>query len=120
MREKEPAMKSSADVVIIGGGVIGCAIAYYLAKKGCRNIVLLDKNFLTSGSTGRSGGGVRLQFGLEMNVKLAGQSIEHFENLSEELNSDIGFIQSGYLMLSYDDRTARQLEKNVQLERSLG
>jgi len=113
-------MKSSADIIIIGGGVIGCSIAYNLAKRGCHDVVLLEKNFLTSGSTGRSGRGVRLQFGLEMNIKLAGQSIEQFESLSEELNSDIGFIQSGYLMLSYDDRTARQLEKNVQLERSLG
>lgn len=82
--------------------------------------MLLERNFLTFGSTGRSGGGVRLQFGLEMNVKLAGQSIVQFENLSEELNSDIGFVQSGYLMLNYDEPTARQLEKNVQLERSLG
>ena len=113
-------MKSSADVVIVGGGVIGCSIAYNLAKRGYHNVVLLEKNFLTSGSTGRSGRGVRLQFGLEMNVKLAGQSIEEFEKLSDELGTDIDFIQSGYLMLSYDDRTARQLEKNVQLERSLG
>ena len=113
-------MKSSADVVIIGGGVVGCSIAYNLAKRRYRNVVLLEKNFLTSGSTGRSGRGVRLQFGLEMNIKLAGQSIEEFEKLSDELNSNIGFIQSGYLMLSYDDRTAQQLERNVQLERSLG
>jgi sarcosine oxidase subunit beta len=113
-------MKPSADVVIVGGGISGCSLAYYLAKRGCRNIVLLEKNFLTFGSTGRCGGGVRVQFGLEMNIKLAGQSIEQFENLSEELNSDIGFIQSGYLMLTYDDHTAVQLEKNVQLERSLG
>jgi heterotetrameric sarcosine oxidase beta subunit len=113
-------MKSSADVVIVGGGVIGCSIAYNLAKRGYQNVVLLEKNFLTSGSTGRSGRGVRLQFGLEMNVKLAGQSISQFEKLSDELGTDINFIQDGYLMLSYDDHTARQLEKNVQLERSLG
>ena len=113
-------MKSSSDIVIIGGGVIGCSIAYNLAKRGYRNVVLLEKNFLTSGSTGRSGRGVRLQFGLEMNIKLAGQSIEEFEKLSDELGTDIDFKQHGYLMISYDDRTARQLEKDVHLERSLG
>ena len=72
-------MKSSADIVIIGGGVIGCSIAYNLAKRGCGNVVLLEKNFLTSGSTGRSGRGVRLQFGLEIDRKSTRLNSSHIQ-----------------------------------------
>jgi sarcosine oxidase, subunit beta len=113
-------MKSKADIVIVGGGVIGCSIAYYLAKNGYQNIIVLEKNFLTSGSTGKCGGGIRVQFGSEINIKLAGESINQFEKLSKELNSDIGLIQSGYLLLSYDDFSSKQLKANVKLQRSLG
>ena len=52
-------MRETGDVVIIGGGSIGCATAYYLAKKGVKNVVLLEKRYLASGSTGRCGAGIR-------------------------------------------------------------
>jgi len=54
-------MKKSADVVIIGGGISGCSIAYNLAKQGMKNIVVIEKNYICSGSTGRCGAGVRMQ-----------------------------------------------------------
>jgi len=62
--------KNSADVVIVGGGIIGCATAYYLAKLGVANIVVIERDYLASGSTGRCGAGVRQQWGLKMNVLL--------------------------------------------------
>ena len=76
-------MKSSADVVIIGGGVVGCSIAYNLARLGVKDIVLLEKNFLASGATGRCGAGVRQQWGTEMNCRLARESMKIFENMNE-------------------------------------
>ena len=61
----------TADVVIIGGGVVGTATAYYLAKSGRKNVVLIEKNTVCSGSTGRCGAGIRAQWGLELNCRMA-------------------------------------------------
>lgn len=113
-------MIKNADIVIIGGGVIGCSIAYNLAKLGTEDIVLLEKNTLASGSTGRCGAGIRQQFGTEMNCILARESIKIFENLSEELDYDIELNQGGYLILAYTEREVNQFKKNVALQQSLG
>lgn len=112
-------MIKKAGVVIIGGGVIGCSIAYNLAKLGCKDVVLFEKNSLSSGATGRCGAGIRQQFGTKMNCILARESIKIFENLSQELDYDIELNQSGYLILAYTEREVNQFKKNVALERSL-
>lgn len=92
-------MKRSAEVVIIGGGISGLSTAYNLARMGCRNVVLLEKDSLYSGSSGRCAAGVRQQFGLEMNCRLSKGSIEILENLNELLDydRDIELKQGGYL-----------------------
>ncbi len=113
-------MIKNADIVIIGGGVIGCSIAYNLAKLGAKDVVLLEKNTLASGSTGRCGAGIRQQFGTEMNCILARESIKIFENLSEELDYDIELNQGGYLILAYTEKEVNQFKKNVALQQSLG
>jgi len=117
-------MIKRASVVVIGGGIIGCSIAYNLARMGCKNIVLFEKNTLASGATGRCGAGIRQQFGTEMNCILARQSIKIFENLSQELDYDIELNQGGYLMLAYTEKEVNQevnqFKKNVALEQSLG
>ena len=112
-------MIKKADVVIIGGGVVGCSTAYNLAKMGCKNVVVFEKNTLASGSTGRCSGGLRQQFGLEMNCVLARESIKIFENLSQELDYDIELHQDGYLMLAYSEPEVMQFKKNVALQQSL-
>lgn len=113
---------NTAEVVIVGGGIIGCATAYYLAKLGVTDIVVVEKDFFASGSTGRCGAGVRQQWGLKMNVLLARESIQAYENLNEELDTgmDIEFKQEGYLMLAYNEKTVEQYRKNVALQKSLG
>ena len=113
-------MIKNADIVIIGGGVIGCSIAYNLSKLGAEDIVLLEKNTLASGSTGRCGAGIRQQFGTKMNCILARESIKIFENLSEELDYDIELNQGGYLILAYTEKEVNQFKKNVALQQSLG
>lgn len=60
-------MKKAYDVIIIGGGIIGCATAFELAKRGITDILLIEKRFLTSGATGRCGAGIRQQWGSELN-----------------------------------------------------
>jgi len=94
-------MKKSAEVAIIGGGISGLSTAYNLANMGCKDVVLLEKESLYSGSTGRCAAGVRQQFGLEMNCRLAKGSCEILENLNELLDyeRDIEFKQGGYLWL---------------------
>jgi sarcosine oxidase subunit beta len=113
-------MIKRANVVIIGGGIVGCSIAYNLARMGCKNIILFEKNSLASGATGRCGAGIRQQFGTEMNCILARESIKIFENLSQELDYDIELNQGGYLMLAYTEKEVNQFKKNVALEQPLG
>lgn len=113
-------MIEKADIVVIGGGVQGCSIAYNLAKKGLKNIVILEKNTIASGASGRCGAGFRQQFGTEMNCILAKESVKIFEQLSNELDYDIELNQKGYLILAYTEKEVNQFQKNVKLEQSLG
>ena len=76
-------MKKGYDVIIIGGGIIGCSIAFELAKRGVTDILLVEKGFLTSGATGRCGAGIRQQWGSELNARIAMESTHIFENLEE-------------------------------------
>jgi sarcosine oxidase subunit beta len=112
-------MKSKADVVIIGGGINGCSLAYRLAKKDF-DVVVVEKKYLTSGATGACGAGIRQQWSTRENASLAIQSVKIFEQLSTELGQDIEFRQGGYLIAVHDKKEMRQSEKNVALQRSLG
>jgi sarcosine oxidase subunit beta len=112
-------MKNKADVVIIGGGVNGCSLAYKLSKKGL-SVVVVEKNYLSSGATGACGAGIRQQWSTHENASLAIQSVKMFEGLSRELGQDIEFRQGGYLIAVHDEKEMNQAEKNVALQRSLG
>ena len=115
-------MKSSAEIVVIGGGVVGSAIAYHLALNGMTDVVLLERSHLAAGSTGRCGAGVRQQWGTEMNCRLSTGSCRDLETLNEDLDyvADIEFVQNGYLLVAYTDSQVEQFRKNVQLQNSLG
>ena len=112
-------MKKKADVIIIGGGINGCSLAYYLSKKNM-DVVLFEKNYLTSGATGSCGAGIRQQWSTKENTKLAIDSVKIFEKLSKELGMDIEFRQGGYLVAIHDKKEMKQSEKNVEMQRSLG
>ncbi|MCK4409140.1 MAG: FAD-binding oxidoreductase, partial [Candidatus Eisenbacteria sp.] len=113
-------MKSRAECVIIGGGVVGTAIAYYLAKAGMTDCVLVEADYLSSGATGRCGGGIRQQWSTEANTRLAIESVREFSTLEDELDADIEFLQGGYLVLAYTDEDVAQFERNVALQQALG
>ncbi|MFZ7103162.1 MAG: NAD(P)/FAD-dependent oxidoreductase [Peptococcaceae bacterium] len=115
-------MNNTANIVIIGGGVIGCSLAYQLASRGVRDIVVLEKQYLTSGATGRCGAGVRQQWATETNCLLSKESVKMFENMNEELGfaKDIEFKQKGYLLLAYTNAQWEQFKKNVHLQKKLG
>ncbi len=113
-------MRKNADAVVIGGGSIGCAVAYNLAKKGYKNIVLLEKRYLTSGSTGRCGAGIRQQWGTKMNCLISRGSAEIFRHIGEETGyGPIDFRESGYLLITYEEEQAEQLKKNLELQKTL-
>jgi sarcosine oxidase subunit beta len=112
-------MKNKADVVIIGGGVNGCSLAYNLAKRGI-DVVVFEKKYLSSGATGACGAGIRQQWSTKENTELAIKSVKIFELLSKELGEDIEFRQGGYLIIIHDDNEMKQSEKNVDMQRSLG
>jgi len=115
-------MNKTASVVIVGGGISGCAIAYNLAKKGVKDVVIIDKEYLCSGATGRCGAGIRMQWGTEMNCRLAKYSVEFFETANEvlEYDGDVEFKQGGYLIIAATEKEVAQFQKNIKLQNSLG
>ena len=109
-----------ADVVVVGGGVLGASIAYHLATKGVRDIVVLERDRLGAGSTSRNAGGVRLQFSTEINVRLSQRSIPHLERFADEMGIDPDFHQVGYLFLITSDRDASAFERSLALWARMG
>jgi len=113
-------MRASADVVIIGAGVTGAALAYTLAKRGIRDVLVLERHFPCAGATGRCGGGIRQQFTSESNIRLAMGSVRIYERLSEELDYDIEYVQGGYLVLAETEEEVALQRQAVELQRRLG
>jgi len=114
-------VQKTANAVIIGGGMIGCSLAYELALRGMKDIVVVEKEYLCSGATGRCGAGVRQQWGTETNAILARDSVKRFEQMNEELeyDMDIEFKQGGYLIVAYTEGEWTQFHKNVAVQKSL-
>jgi len=109
-------VKSRYKVVVIGGGVIGTAVAFFLAKNGVSDVVVLEKDYLSSGSTGRCGGGIRQQWSERMNVRLAMRSVEHFKRFESEVGFDIEYFQGGYLLLAYTEEEVLLFERNTKMQ----
>lgn len=113
-------MTVTADAVIVGGGVIGASVAYHLAKRGLRNVVVFERDRLGSGSTGKNAGGIRLQFSTEINVRLSQRSLPRLEAFAEEMGSDIAFRQVGYLFLITHEKDVAPFERSLALWQRLG
>ena len=109
-----------AEVVIVGGGIIGASIAYQLATRGLTDVIVLEKDRIGSGSTTRNAGGVRLQFSTEINVRLSQRSLPHWERFGDEMGVDPAFHQSGYLFLITAEPDAVAFERSLALWRKLG
>ena len=93
-------MVKTAEVIIIGAGVIGCSIAYHLAKVGCHEVVVLEKDCIGEGSTSKCPGGIRQQFSIETNIRLSMESINFFKRFEDETGHPADFRQCGYVMLA--------------------
>jgi sarcosine oxidase subunit beta len=97
-------VKRTAEVAIVGGGVIGASVAYHLAVRGVRNVVVFEREeALGTGSTGKCAGGVRLEFSNPANVAMSRLSLAEFKRFEEEMGTPIDFRQNGYLFVLSDE-----------------
>jgi sarcosine oxidase, subunit beta len=114
-------MRTKADVVIIGGGIIGTAVAFYLARAKYGQIVLLEKDrFLGAGSTSKAAGGIRAQFSTKVNIQMSMVSEEHFCRFKEETGHDALYDQVGYLFLLSEQSDIQEFTKSYELQRACG
>lgn len=114
-----------ADIVIIGGGIMGLATAYHLAKlsgesKKRTRIVVLERSYLCGGASGRNGGGVRAQWSSTTNIGLMRRSLERCADFATEMRMNVWFRRGGYLFLARNEERAKQLEASAELQREHG
>lgn len=112
-------MKMTADVVIVGGGVMGVSIAYHLAARGVADVLMLEKRFVGAGASGKSGAIVRQHYSHEVTASMALRGLRFFERFEETTGCDAGFSQVGFLMV-VPDAERESLQHNVDLQRRVG
>jgi sarcosine oxidase subunit beta len=117
-RAREP-LPGSADVVVIGGGVIGASAAFHLAEAGA-SVVLLERDELASGSTRRAAGGVRAQFSDSLNIRLGQRSLAAFRDFGRRPGWEIDLHQVGYLFVLTREEDVAEFERSVALQNDLG
>ncbi len=115
-----PPLPERADVVIVGGGVVGTSIAFHLAEAGVPRVVLVERDALGSGSTSKAAGGVRAQFSDALNISLGARSLEAFGRFTERPGQDIDLRRVGYLFLLSRPEDVALFERSVALQNALG
>ncbi len=104
-------------ILIIGGGVVGASVAYHLTKRGANDVTILERETAQGlGSTGKATGGIRQQFGTEINVKMSQYSLDFIRNA----DFDCGYQPRGYLFFATNENQLNYLKTNVELQKSLG
>ncbi|MBI3664438.1 MAG: FAD-binding oxidoreductase [Acidobacteria bacterium] len=112
-------MTKTAEIVVIGAGINGCSIAYHLAKRGVKNIVLLDRRHVAGGPTGRSSGIVRQHYTIETLAAMARDSRSVFERFEEEVGGSAGFVRCGVVFAASAVNEAA-LRKSVEMHQRIG
>ncbi len=110
----------TASIVIIGGGAIGCSIAYHLGVRGVRDVVVLERATLGSGSTSKAAGGIRAQFGTEPEIAFSLEALNFFHRCQEELGVNAEFRQIGYLTLVTSAEDLAGFRERVALQQRHG
>ena len=113
-------LPTHAQVVIIGGGVIGCSVAYHLTKLGWRDVVLLERSQLTAGTTWHAAGLVVTPSGDELSVEMATYTIELMKTLEAETGQSTGFNPIGYLQLACTPEWLEERRRMAVAARRLG
>src|SRR5438270_11711495 len=111
----------TADVVIIGGGIVGASIAYHLTTAGTKTVLILEReNHQGKGSTGKSMGGVRAQFSTPVNIQMSLYSIPFYASFEERLGHPCGYKAQGYLFLATSQAHLDYLTANQKTQKALG
>ncbi|MGI8474972.1 MAG: NAD(P)/FAD-dependent oxidoreductase [Thermomicrobiales bacterium] len=113
-------MRATADAVIIGAGIMGCAIAHALAERGLTDVVVVEKDGIGRGATADAAGGIRQQFSTETNIRLATYSVRVWETFAERFGQEIDLCQQGYLFLLTDPAEEPTFRANLALQQGLG
>jgi glycine/D-amino acid oxidase-like deaminating enzyme len=111
-------MSNTADVIIIGGGVQGASLAFNLAQRGVKAVVL-EKQFIAAGATGRSSGLVRMHYDTEVEARLAWVSFQYFRNWKDMVGGECGFTRTGFVQIATRDAEAA-LRQNVAMHQEIG
>lgn len=112
--DAEP-LPAKAKVVIIGGGIMGLALAWNLAEQGERDVVVLEQGYLCAGASGRNGGGIRAQWGTPTLISLARRSLELMKHFARDMGINVWFREGGYLFLAKSAEVAKRLERSAAL-----
>ena len=111
----------TAEVVIVGGGIVGSSIAYHLAQRGCADVLVMEReSHQGKGSTGKSMGGVRAQFSTPVNIQMSLYSIPFYAAFEERLGYPSGYRPQGYLFLATSESHLDYLHANQQRQKALG
>jgi len=111
----------TADVVIVGGGIVGSSIAYHLTAAGCKSVLVIERESSQGkGSTGKSMGGVRAQFSTSVNIQMSLYSIPFYAKFEEELGHPCGYRAQGYLFCATTDKHMNYLRTNYEKQVQLG
>ncbi len=114
-------MEERASVLIVGAGVVGCAVAFELTRKGARGVVVLEREPLPgAGSTSRANGGIRAQFTTEINLRMSLLSMEVLDSLEEEIGAPPAYRKAGYLFLTGSPERLEAMKKAAEFQRRLG
>src|SRR6266704_875406 len=113
-------LKPTYDVVIIGAGVHGLAIAYYLGKRGITNVAVLDKGYLGGGASGRNTAIIRSNYRTPEGVAFYDESVKLYEGLSAELGYNVLFSQQGHLTLAHTDSAINGLRVRAEINQLSG
>ncbi len=112
-------MSETADIVIVGGGLEGCAAAWALTQRGITDVVVLERHTVGSGMTGKSSGIVRCHYGVSSLAAMAAAGLEVFEKAEEIFGGDIGFRQTGYVV-GVGEPNVDSLRKSLAAQREVG
>ena len=113
-------MHTTAEAVIVGAGIMGCAIAHELAVRGLTDVLVLERDAVGRGATADAAGGIRQQFSTETNVRLAAHSVRVWETFADRFGSEIGLRQQGYLFLLTEPEQEPVFRANLALQQRLG
>ena len=111
-------MTQNYDVIVIGAGVVGVSVAFHLAERGLKPVIL-ERREIASGATGRSSGLVRMHYDLEADSRLAWVSFQYFRNWRERVGGESGFTRTGFLDIEPAERV-EHMRANVEMHKRIG